>query len=176
MTTTQQPELPALPFPDGWVNEHGVFVQGPAVPSDLQSLIYSWKPVHSHHALIKFAQAAVLADRERRIQEGSTLVQQTPPFAVDSRCNYIANTGHVCGKCRRIHDGKRNPSHFQHPGANQMGNPPGVLPAGFIWPDPPKGGQSDVLFDAGYEEGWAKCIDTLKTMIAAAPSKVEDKP
>lgn len=48
------------------------------------------------------------------------------------------------------------------------------VPAGFVWPNPPeRRGQSPVLFDDGYEEGWAKCIDTMKAMLAAAPQPAQ---
>ncbi|WP_377153280.1 hypothetical protein ACFJIX_17835 [Roseateles sp. UC29_93] len=38
--------------------------------------------------------------------EAETSAEKAPPFAHDSRCNYIANTGRVCRKCHRVHDGK----------------------------------------------------------------------
>ena len=43
------------------------------------------------------------------------------------------------------------------------------VPTGFVWPECPKRRQSHVLFDDGYEEGWAKCVATMKEMLAAAP-------
>ena len=43
------------------------------------------------------------------------------------------------------------------------------VPDGFVWPECPKRRQSHVLFDDGYEEGWAACVATIKAMIAAAP-------
>ena len=43
------------------------------------------------------------------------------------------------------------------------------VPDGFVWPECPKRRQSHVLFDDGYEEGWAKCVATMKEMLAAAP-------
>jgi hypothetical protein len=44
---------------------------------------------------------------------------------------------------------------------------PGAQPApsgpdGFAWPECPKRRQSHVLFDDGYEEGWAACVATIK--------------
>ena len=47
------------------------------------------------------------------------------------------------------------------------------VPTVFVWPECPKRRQSHVLFDDGYEEGWAACVATIKAMIAAAP---ESKP
>ena len=35
-------------------------------------------------------------------------------------------------------------------------------PDGFAWPECPKRRQSHVLFDDGYEEGWAACVATIK--------------
>lgn len=47
-----------------------------------------------------------------------------------------------------------------------------AMPASFAWPSPPaRKGQSNVLFDDGYEEGWAKAIDTVRSMIAAQPAE-----
>ena len=43
------------------------------------------------------------------------------------------------------------------------------VPGGFAWPECPKRRQSHVLFDDGYEEGWAACIAAVKVMLAAAP-------
>ena len=38
------------------------------------------------------------------------------------------------------------------------------------WPVmPPSRGQSHVLFEDGYAEGWAKCLDACKAMLSAAP-------
>lgn len=39
-----------------------------------------------------------------------------------------------------------------------------TVPDGFVWPDCPKRRQSHVLFDDGYEEGWAACVATIKAM------------
>ena len=46
----------------------------------------------------------------------------------------------------------------------------GAVPEGFKWPEPPPRKQSATLFDDGYEEGWAKAIDTVRALLAAAPS------
>ena len=43
------------------------------------------------------------------------------------------------------------------------------VPTGFVWPECPKRRQSHVLFDDGYEEGWAVCVATIKAVLAAAP-------
>ena len=51
------------------------------------------------------------------------------------------------------------------PGAQPVPSVPTV----FVWPECPKRRQSHVLFDDGYEEGWAACVATIKAMIAAAP-------
>lgn len=48
-----------------------------------------------------------------------------------------------------------------------------VLPNEFAWPEPPASkGQSHVLFEDGYAEGWAKAIDTVRAMfsVSAAPT------
>ena len=39
------------------------------------------------------------------------------------------------------------------------------VPDGFAWPECPKRRQSHVLFDDGYEEGWAACVATGKEML-----------
>lgn len=44
-----------------------------------------------------------------------------------------------------------------------------LVPIDFAWPECPKRRQSHVLFDDGYEEGWAACVAAVKTMLAAAP-------
>lgn len=53
---------------------------------------------------------------------------------------------------------------------------PSIL-AAFVWPEPPPSkGQSHVLFEDGYAEGWAKAIDTVRTQLArqgAAPAQAE---
>ncbi len=41
------------------------------------------------------------------------------------------------------------------------------VPDGFAWPECPKRRQSHVLFDDGYEEGWATCVATIKAALAA---------
>jgi hypothetical protein len=55
--------------------------------------------------------------------------------------------------------------------AQQSSQPPApVVAAGFEWPKPPqRKGQSNVLFDDGYEEGWAKAIDTVRALLDVAP-------
>lgn len=41
-----------------------------------------------------------------------------------------------------------------------------VVPNDFVWPKPPPSkGQSHVLFEDGYAEGWAKAIDTVQKML-----------
>ena len=45
------------------------------------------------------------------------------------------------------------------------------VPDGFAWPECPKRRQSHVLFDDGYEEGWAACIATIKAALAAPEAK-----
>ena len=55
-------------------------------------------------------------------------------------------------------------------------DPPGAQPAmnvpdGFAWPECPKRRQSHVLFDDGYEEGWAACVATIKAALAAPEAK-----
>jgi hypothetical protein len=43
---------------------------------------------------------------------------------------------------------------------------PAVVPESFVWPKPPpRKGQSSDLFEAGYEEGWAKCVDTMQRLL-----------
>lgn len=41
----------------------------------------------------------------------------------------------------------------------------------FAWPECPKRRQSHVLFDDGYEEGWAACVATIKAALAAPEAK-----
>ena len=48
-----------------------------------------------------------------------------------------------------------------------------------MWPTmPPSRGQSPVLFEDGYAEGWAKCLQSIQDLFAATPSpqaaQVED--
>ena len=43
------------------------------------------------------------------------------------------------------------------------------VPTVFVWPERPKRRQSHVLFDDGYEEGWAACVATIKAFLATAP-------
>lgn len=43
------------------------------------------------------------------------------------------------------------------------------VPEGFAWPECPKRRQSHVLFDDGYEEGWAACMAAVQALLAAAP-------
>ena len=43
------------------------------------------------------------------------------------------------------------------------------VPDGFVWPECPKRRQSHVLFDDGYEEGWAACVATIKAMTNTTP-------
>lgn len=43
------------------------------------------------------------------------------------------------------------------------------VPTVFVWPERPKRRQSHVLFDDGYEEGWAACVATIKAFLAATP-------
>ncbi len=43
------------------------------------------------------------------------------------------------------------------------------VPDGFVWPECPKRRQSHVLFDDGYEEGWAACVATIKAMANTTP-------
>ena len=45
------------------------------------------------------------------------------------------------------------------------------VPDGFAWPECPKRRQSHVLFDDGYEEGWAACVATIKAALAAPEAK-----
>lgn len=45
------------------------------------------------------------------------------------------------------------------------------VPDVFAWPECPKRRQSHVLFDDGYEEGWAACIATIKAALAAPEAK-----
>ena len=45
------------------------------------------------------------------------------------------------------------------------------VPDGFAWPECPKRRQSHVLFDDGYEEGWAACVATIKAAVAAPEAK-----
>lgn len=45
------------------------------------------------------------------------------------------------------------------------------VPDGFAWPECPKRRQSHVLFDDGYEEGWAACVATIKATLAAPEAK-----
>lgn len=46
------------------------------------------------------------------------------------------------------------------------------------WPTmPPSKGQSPVLFEDGYAEGWAKCLDACKAALAAShPSRFTEPP
>ena len=47
-------------------------------------------------------------------------------------------------------------------------------PAALTWPVmPPSKGQSPVLFEDGYAEGWAKCDSQYRALLAAAPSVPE---
>jgi hypothetical protein len=39
------------------------------------------------------------------------------------------------------------------------------VPTGFVWPECPKRRQSHVLFDDGYEEGWAKGVATINNWL-----------
>ena len=43
------------------------------------------------------------------------------------------------------------------------------VPDGFVWLECPKRRQSHVLFDDGYEEGWAACVATIKAMTNTTP-------
>lgn len=43
------------------------------------------------------------------------------------------------------------------------------VPEGFACPECPKRRQSHVLFDDGYEEGWAACMAAVQALLAAAP-------
>jgi hypothetical protein len=55
--------------------------------------------------------------------------------------------------------------------ARVMGaQPTPSVPDGFAWPECPKRRQSHVLFDDGYEEGWAACVATIKAALTAAPN------
>ena len=53
------------------------------------------------------------------------------------------------------------------PGAQAQ--PAQSVPDGFVWPECPKRRQSHVLFDDGYEEGWAACVATIKAMTNTTP-------
>ena len=44
------------------------------------------------------------------------------------------------------------------------------------WPTmPPRKGQSHVLFEDGYDEGWAKCLEACKAMFAAPATAPDDQ-
>lgn len=62
------------------------------------------------------------------------------------------------------------PLYLAHGAAPGAQSAPSV-PEGFAWPECPKRRQSHVLFDDGYEEGWAACIAAVKAMLAAAPNE-----
>jgi Lar family restriction alleviation protein len=45
-----------------------------------------------------------------------------------------------------------------------------AVPDGLKWPTMPKSqGQSNVLFDDGYEEGWSRCFEECRQMLEASP-------
>lgn len=119
------------------------------------------------------AARGLLHDFKRRIEAETSAEKATTPFVQDSKCNYIASRGSICRKCGSLHDGNPNPSlPFQFIGGEPSGRNAAGPAAGKVleWPKPPARRQSATLFDDGYEEGWAKCINTLKEMGFSPPA------
>lgn len=52
-----------------------------------------------------------------------------------------------------------------------VAQPAPSVPEGFAWPEYPKRRRAHVLFDDGYEEGWAACLAAVKAMLAAPETK-----
>lgn len=71
------------------------------------------------------------------------------------------------GLCNRLSGEENEKKLYALPGAQNVPSVPDV----FAWPECPKRRQSHVLFDDGYEEGWAACVATIKAALAAPEAK-----
>ena len=115
----------------------------------------------------------LLRDNNTALRAKIETMEKQEPVKIQHRVPFVNSNGEIVGYSVWI-DG-RGFDHWPHrslylaPGAQ----PTPSVPTGFVWPECPKRRQSHVLFDDGYEEGWAKCVATMKEMLAAAP---EDNP
>jgi hypothetical protein len=74
-------------------------------------------------------------------------------------------------------DYRWNTSHWMHIPPLVAQAVPQAVPDGLKWPTmPARKGQSNVLFDDGYEEGWSRCLAECSQMLAAAPQPAQAVP
>lgn len=117
-----------------------------------EPLIEGWRqiPVFAHLSAPASAQPAELTVLLGRMRDALPACQDDSPD--DSR-----ELWSIYGEMRKL--------------ASAQPDRGAVVPDGFVWPEPPPSkGQSHVLFEDGYAEGWAKAIDTVRSRLAAAPS------